>query len=133
MECLINSYSIMSELLSPQEEDCANEELPFTFQMNTERKRKVKQLQQGWYYLLFMMEPCPCCIHPVCSAIRTAVFSMIICLYFNPNLDLYNSQPIAFAFLLLLLLPYAYYCTFSCAMYGDEIPCAIYCARCFNQ
>lgn len=38
MECLINSYGIMSELLSPQEEDCANEEWPFTFQMNTERK-----------------------------------------------------------------------------------------------
>lgn len=31
----------MSELLSPQEEDCANEEWPFTFQMNTERKSKA--------------------------------------------------------------------------------------------
>lgn len=101
MECLINSYSIMSELLSPQEEDCANEEWPFTFQMNTERKREVKQLQQGCYYLLLMMQPCPGCIHPLCSAIRTAVFS-IICLYFNSNPDLHNSQQIAFAFFVII-------------------------------
>lgn len=44
------------------------------------------------------MQPCPCCIPSLlCSVLRRAVLSMIICLHLNSNLDLYNSQQIAFA------------------------------------
>lgn len=36
-------------------------------------------------------------------------------------------------FLLLFWLSYAHYYTLPSAKYGDEIPCVIYCERCFNQ
>lgn len=136
MECLINSYSTMSELPSPQEEDCANKEQPFHISDEYRKKGKSKTapavlLEQVSF---LMMYPRPCCIHfLLCSALRTGVLSMIICLHFNSNLDLYKSRQIAFAIFFYLLLFYAHYCTFPCAMYGDEIPCATYCVRCFNK
>lgn len=56
----------MSELLSPQEEDCANEEWPFHISDEYEKrkKRKVKQFQQGCYQVSSAHDVAMSLLHP---------------------------------------------------------------------